>query len=202
MLTMFTLLFKFHIELLVCVIKYEDDILSSNKSKKCFDHRAVFVGQKSNVQKWWEEEDDFKSEPGENPPKLGELFFGNLPFPYMNGYLHLGHVSSLSKLAFAAAIHRFRGANGLPLSAFHCTICLSKPLSINSLEKFNNLATLMCSPAYKKKMLWAPRVLSTMIPTQTIRLIINKKGKRVRPPQNQIGRLISERFLRVLVYIK
>jgi len=44
MLTMFTLLFKFHIELLVCVIKYEDDILSSNKSKKCFDHRAVFVG--------------------------------------------------------------------------------------------------------------------------------------------------------------
>lgn len=32
-----------------------------------------------------------------------------------------------------------------------------------------------------------------MIPTQTIRLIINKKGKSVRLLQNQIGRLISER---------
>ncbi|KAJ7944735.1 Leucine--tRNA ligase, cytoplasmic [Quillaja saponaria] len=55
------------------------------------------------------------------PPAPGEKFFGNFPFPYMNGYLHLGHAFSLSKLEFAAAYHRLRGANVLLPFAFHCT---------------------------------------------------------------------------------
>ncbi|KAK9017557.1 hypothetical protein V6N11_080035 [Hibiscus sabdariffa] len=39
----------------------------------------------------------------------------------MNGFLHLGHAFSLSKLEFAAAYHRLRGANVLLPFAFHCT---------------------------------------------------------------------------------
>ncbi|OWM65697.1 hypothetical protein CDL15_Pgr017194 [Punica granatum] len=39
----------------------------------------------------------------------------------MNGYLHLGHAFSFSKLEFAAAFHRLRGANVLLPFAFHCT---------------------------------------------------------------------------------
>jgi hypothetical protein len=35
-------------------------------------------------------------------------FFGNFPYPYMNGKLHLGHAFSLSKLEFAAAFHRMQ----------------------------------------------------------------------------------------------
>lgn len=35
-------------------------------------------------------------------------FFGNFPYPYMNGMLHLGHAFSLSKLEFAAAYHRMQ----------------------------------------------------------------------------------------------
>ncbi|BAU00433.1 hypothetical protein LR48_Vigan06g012600 [Vigna angularis] len=73
------------------------------------------------VQKWWEEKEVFRAEPGEVNPKPGEKFFGNFPFPYMNGYLHLGHAFSLSKLEFAAAFHRLRGANVLLPFAFHCT---------------------------------------------------------------------------------
>uniref|UniRef100_A0A803MT29 leucine--tRNA ligase n=1 Tax=Chenopodium quinoa TaxID=63459 RepID=A0A803MT29_CHEQI len=37
------------------------------------------------------------AEPGEKPPGDGDKFFGNFPFPYMNGYLHLGHAFSISK---------------------------------------------------------------------------------------------------------
>lgn len=73
------------------------------------------------VQQWWEEKQVFKSEPGDKPPEPGQKFFGNFPFPYMNGYLHLGHAFSLSKLEFAAAFHRLRGANVLLPFAFHCT---------------------------------------------------------------------------------
>ncbi|XP_058735423.1 leucine--tRNA ligase, cytoplasmic-like [Vicia villosa] len=73
------------------------------------------------VQQWWEQEQVFKSEPGEKPPEPGQKFFGTLPFPYMNGYLHLGHAFSLSKLEFAAAFHRLCGANVLLPFAFHCT---------------------------------------------------------------------------------
>ncbi|PKI66235.1 hypothetical protein CRG98_013403 [Punica granatum] len=39
----------------------------------------------------------------------------------MDGYLHLGHAFSLSKLEFAVAFHRLRGANVLLPFAFHCT---------------------------------------------------------------------------------
>jgi leucyl-tRNA synthetase len=73
------------------------------------------------VRKWWEDSDVFKAEAQETLPGPGEKFFGNFPFPYMNGFLHLGHAFSLSKLEFAAAYHRLRGANVLFPFAFHCT---------------------------------------------------------------------------------
>ena len=58
------------------------------------------------VQKWWDEKDIFKAEPWEKPPSPGEKFFGSLPYPYMNGYLHLGHAFSISKLEFASSAER------------------------------------------------------------------------------------------------
>lgn len=50
-----------------------------------------------------------------------EKFFGNFPYPYMNGLLHLGHAFSLSKLEFSAAFERLRGKRVLFPQAFHCT---------------------------------------------------------------------------------
>ncbi|THU56425.1 hypothetical protein C4D60_Mb11t17120 [Musa balbisiana] len=63
----------------------------------------------------------FEVDAGSKPPKEGEKFFGNFPYPYMNGLLHLGHAFTVSKLEFAAAYHRLRGCNVLLPFAFHCT---------------------------------------------------------------------------------
>ncbi|GAU23734.1 hypothetical protein TSUD_128380 [Trifolium subterraneum] len=93
----------------------------ATEGAKSFVRRDRLREIESKVQKWWEEKEVFKSEPGDKPPESGEKFFGNFPFPYMNGYLHLGHAFSLSKLEFAAAFHRLRGANVLLPFAFHCT---------------------------------------------------------------------------------
>ncbi|URD84302.1 leucyl-tRNA synthetase [Musa troglodytarum] len=43
------------------------------------------------VQKRWEEHKVFEVDAGSKPPKEGEKFFGNFPYPYMNGLLHLGY---------------------------------------------------------------------------------------------------------------
>ncbi|OMP01193.1 Aminoacyl-tRNA synthetase, class Ia [Corchorus olitorius] len=95
----------------------------------------------SKVRVRWEEGDVFKAEAHEKPPQPAEKFFGNFPFPYMNGYLHLGHAFSLSKLEFAAAYHRLRGANVLLPFAFHCTgmpIKASADKLAREIDKFGN----------------------------------------------------------------
>ncbi|CAN4090536.1 unnamed protein product [Withania somnifera] len=90
-------------------------------SGRSFTRRNQLLEIEKQVHKWWTEGDVFKAEPKDSPPKVGEKFFGNFPFPYMNGYLHLGHAFSLSKLEFAAAYHILRGATVLLPFAFHCT---------------------------------------------------------------------------------
>ncbi|XP_030552782.1 leucine--tRNA ligase, cytoplasmic isoform X2 [Rhodamnia argentea] len=88
---------------------------------KSFARRDRLLEIEATVRTWWIEKDVFRAESCEKPPEQGEKFFGNFPFPYMNGFLHLGHAFSLSKLEFAAAYHRLRGANVLLPFAFHCT---------------------------------------------------------------------------------
>ncbi|XP_057515975.1 leucine--tRNA ligase, cytoplasmic-like isoform X1 [Amaranthus tricolor] len=88
---------------------------------KSFARRDRLLEIESKAQGWWKEHNVFASEPGQKPPGDGEKFFGNFPFPYMNGYLHLGHAFSISKVEFAAAYHRLRGANVLFPFGFHCT---------------------------------------------------------------------------------
>jgi leucyl-tRNA synthetase len=43
------------------------------------------------------------------------------PYPYMNGYLHLGHGFSMSKAEFAVRYQRQRGKKALFPFGFHCT---------------------------------------------------------------------------------
>lgn len=40
-----------------------------------------------------------------------EKFFGNFPYPYMNGVLHLGHAFSISKVHVGAGGHMGWGLN-------------------------------------------------------------------------------------------
>ncbi|KAK2970584.1 hypothetical protein RJ640_022821 [Escallonia rubra] len=114
---------------------------SNLDSGKSFARRDQLLEIESQVQKLWEESDVFRADAKDKCPKPGEKFFGNFPFPYMNGYLHLGHAFSLSKLEFAAAYHRLRGANVLLPFAFHCTgmpIKASADKLSREIQKFGN----------------------------------------------------------------
>ncbi|XP_075502384.1 leucine--tRNA ligase, cytoplasmic-like [Primulina tabacum] len=93
----------------------------TEETGKSFARRDKLLEIESQVQKMWDDGNVFLANPKDSPPKPGEKFFGNFPFPYMNGYLHLGHAFSVSKLEFATAYHRLRGANVLLPFAFHCT---------------------------------------------------------------------------------
>lgn len=113
----------------------------AEETKRSFARRDHLLEIQSQVQRWWSEGDVFKAESKEALPKPGEKFYGNFPFPYINGYLHLGHAFSLSKLEFAAAYHRLRGANVLLPFAFHGTgmpIKASADKITREIEKFGN----------------------------------------------------------------
>ncbi|KAL4195499.1 hypothetical protein AMTRI_Chr05g64990 [Amborella trichopoda] len=108
---------------------------------RSFARRDQLLKIQAEVQKRWEESKVFAAESYEKPPEPGERFYGNFPYPYMNGYLHLGHAFSLSKLEFASAYHRLRGRNVLLPFAFHCTgmpIKASADKLNREIEQFGN----------------------------------------------------------------
>ncbi|CAG9463515.1 unnamed protein product [Pedinophyceae sp. YPF-701] len=72
-------------------------------------------------QKRWEAERIFEAHAPVDGNAPEGKFYGNFPYPYMNGLLHLGHAFSLSKLEFASAYHRLCGKRVLFPQAFHCT---------------------------------------------------------------------------------
>jgi len=53
--------------------------------------------------------------------KNASKYYVTFPFPYMNGYLHLGHAFSLSKCEFQVRYQKQRGKNVLWPFGFHCT---------------------------------------------------------------------------------
>jgi len=59
----------------------------------------------------------FEAEPDPSMPK----YFINFPYPYMNGYLHIGHAFSLMRCEALARFKRMRGCNVLWPFSFHCT---------------------------------------------------------------------------------
>ncbi|CAD6242919.1 unnamed protein product [Miscanthus lutarioriparius] len=96
--------------------------MSSNPDEPKSRARTDFLlNNEAEVQMFWDENKVFEADPGNKPPSPGEKFFGNFPYPYMNGLLHLGHAFSLSKLEFGAAYHRLHGSNVLLPFAFHRT---------------------------------------------------------------------------------
>ena len=68
-------------------------------------------------QKKWEEAKLFESEPKEDRDK----YFVNCPYPYMNGYLHLGHAFTYLRADMVSRYQRMKNKNVLFPFAFHCT---------------------------------------------------------------------------------
>ena len=78
------------------------------------------MNTKEREEKWqrrWSDEKLFEV----NPKPTDKKFFVNFPYPYMNGYLHLGHGFTLMRAEMAARYRRMRGDNTLFPFAFHCT---------------------------------------------------------------------------------
>lgn len=70
-------------------------------------------------QKWqkkWELAKIFFSEVNKN-----KKFFANFPYPYMNGFLHIGHSLTLLRVECLSRFKRMQGFNVLFPFAFHCT---------------------------------------------------------------------------------
>jgi len=57
-------------------------------------------------------------------------WFGNFPFPYMNGSLHLGHAFTITKIEFAAGYQRLLGKRVLFPHGFHVT---GMPIKVSDL---------------------------------------------------------------------
>ncbi|KAG6334276.1 hypothetical protein ID866_4816 [Astraeus odoratus] len=61
---------------------------------------------------------------GLSPAEIREKYpkwFGNFPYPYMNGSLHLGHAFTISKIEFAAGYQRLLGKRVLFPHGLHAT---------------------------------------------------------------------------------
>ena len=91
-------------------------------AEKSTARRDLLLKLQAEAQDRWAKEGVFESNaPADVVSTPDNKFFGNFPYPYMNGKLHLGHAFSLSKLEFAAAYQRMKGKNVLFPFGFHCT---------------------------------------------------------------------------------
>src|SRR5207249_11975164 len=70
--------------------------------------------------KWqsaWEREQVYVARADARRPK----WYSNVPYPYMNGYQHLGFGTSFLRAEFQSRFRRMLGYNVLHPQAFHCT---------------------------------------------------------------------------------
>lgn len=74
---------------------------------------------------------------GLSPAEIKEKYpkwFGNFPYPYMNGSLHLGHAFTISKIEFSAGYQRLLGKRVLFPHGLHAT---GMPIKVRALVAAN-----------------------------------------------------------------
>ncbi|EEB06943.1 cytoplasmic leucine-tRNA ligase Lrs1 [Schizosaccharomyces japonicus yFS275] len=107
--------------------------------------RDTLIDWENKYQKKWEDEHIFEVNAPLEDMSMDELrekypkFFGNMPYPYMNGALHLGHAFTLTKVEFTTAYERLKGKRTLFPMGFHCTgmpICASADRLAREIELF------------------------------------------------------------------
>ncbi|KAG7401107.1 hypothetical protein PHYBOEH_002990 [Phytophthora boehmeriae] len=98
-------------------VKMDDVQLEDNTPVKKMARRDHLIDIEKDVLKRWDDVKLFESDPDPSRPKYMVTF----PYPYMNGYLHVGHLFSLTKVEFASRYHRLKGENVIFPFAFHCT---------------------------------------------------------------------------------
>ncbi len=92
----------------------------------------------SKWRKEWEKKRIFESDPSEQ-----KRYYGNFPFPYVNGRLHLGHGYSFMKLDVLMRYKKMKGYNTLLPFAFHATgepiVGAAKRVSQGDNDQINSL---------------------------------------------------------------
>jgi len=107
------------------------------EEKQSTERRDFLIGLEKAAQSEWDRAKLFESDPVEGAAK----FFVTFPYPYSNGFFHLGHAFTISKAEFRAGYERLKGKNVLFPFAFHCTgmpiAAAAKKLSAE-IERFGN----------------------------------------------------------------
>nr|CCA14882.1 LeucyltRNA Synthetase (Cterminal region) LeucyltRNA Synthetase (Central region) LeucyltRNA Synth putative [Albugo laibachii Nc14] len=114
---------------------------SDSKTSKKFARRDHLIDIEHNIAAKWEKENVFEAEPDSTKPK----YMVSFPFPYMNGYLHVGHLFSMSKAEFSGRYHRLLGENVLFPFGFHCT---GMPIQAAANKLRNELDQYGCPPDF------------------------------------------------------
>ncbi|KAJ0409575.1 hypothetical protein ATCC90586_010086 [Pythium insidiosum] len=79
--------------------------------------RDHLIDIEQRVRKEWEDAKVFEAGVDPSKPKYLVTF----PYPYMNGFLHVGHLFTITKVEFASRYHRLKGENVLFPFGLHCT---------------------------------------------------------------------------------
>lgn len=95
------------------MVKKEVEITNPQvREEKKIDFSAI----EKKWQKKWESKRIFEVKPDRR-----QKFFINFPYPYINGYLHLGHAFSFTRVDIMARFKRMQGFNVLFSQGWHCT---------------------------------------------------------------------------------
>jgi leucyl-tRNA synthetase len=97
--------------------------------------RNVLIDIENKIKTQWDEEKINLSYVDKSKKK----FFATFPYPYMNGYLHLGHAFTMCKVDFTCRYKRLQGYNVLFPFGFHCT---GMPISAAAKKLEYELATI------------------------------------------------------------
>lgn len=96
------------------------------------------------IQAVWESERAFEIDaPHENDKIHCEKFLATFPYPYMNGFLHLGHGFTITKAEFAVAFNRIIGKRSLFPFGFHCT---GMPIKASADKLITEIRNYGCPP--------------------------------------------------------
>jgi len=99
------------------------------------------------VQKQWNDEKVFEMEalkPADEDTSTGK-FMCTVPYPYMNGLMHLGHAFTFSKCEFASGYERLKGKRCLFPFGFHCT---GMPIKACADKLKREIETYGCPPSF------------------------------------------------------
>lgn len=131
-------------------VKMQDVQLEDAAPAKKMARRDHLIDLEHDVQARWAAAKLFEGTPDPSRPKYMVTF----PYPYMNGYLHVGHFFTMLKVEFAGRYHRLKGENVIFPFGLHCT---GMPIQAAANKLKHELETYGCPPNFSRGEEEAPK---------------------------------------------